>query len=195
VILDLLLSKDGVLNTYSPKNGDKSLPNNGWQQDGQPKLIFSNPDLFWASSHPLPRLGQGGFRAALQGIWHEMTGGAELSKLVIGKPTRHTYLYAEHVLQKHRAEVLRELHQEVGELKTVYMVGDNPESDIRGANEFVSPDDTKWESVLVRTGVWRDGQGRTPKYTPKALVDNVQDGVKWALRKQRYKFDEKEFED
>lgn len=51
IILDLLLSKDGYLGTYSEKNGDSSLPNNGWQQDGQPKLYFSNPDLFWATSH------------------------------------------------------------------------------------------------------------------------------------------------
>lgn len=47
LILDLLLSKQGILGTYSEKNGDKSLPNNGWQQDGQPPIFFSNPDLFW----------------------------------------------------------------------------------------------------------------------------------------------------
>lgn len=43
VILDLLMSKNGVLGTLSEKNGDCSFPNHGWQQDGQPKLIFSNP--------------------------------------------------------------------------------------------------------------------------------------------------------
>lgn len=68
VILDLLLSKEGVLGTYSEKNGDARLPNNGWQQDGQPGLFFSNPDLFWATSYHMPRLGQGGFQASLEGV-------------------------------------------------------------------------------------------------------------------------------
>ncbi len=193
IILDLLLSKDGVLSTYSAKNGDKSLLNNGWYQDGQPKLIFSNPDLFWANSYPQPRLGQGGFRAALQGIWNEVTDGAELPKLVIGKPTRTTYLYAERVLQKHRAELLGLKHEALGPLKKVYMVGDNPESDIRGTNEFNSPEGTEWESVLVTTGVWREG-GK-PKYKPKIILNDVREAVKWGLRRQGYAFDEKEFLD
>ena len=50
IFLDLMMSKNGVLGTLSEKNGDKSLPNNGWQQDGQPKLIYSNPVC---SSEPL----------------------------------------------------------------------------------------------------------------------------------------------
>ncbi|KAL5353655.1 hypothetical protein ACLOAV_001694 [Pseudogymnoascus australis] len=193
IILDLLLSSKGELNTYSAKNGDKSLPNNGWLQDGQPKLIFSNPDLFWATSHPLSRLGQGGFRAAFQGVWDEVTDGAELTKLVMGKPTQETYLYSERVLQKHRAEVLSALHEEVGDLKQVFMIGDNPESDIRGANNFKSPTGTTWDSILVKTGVWQEG--KPPKYEPKMIVDNVQAAVKWALKKQGYSYDEAEFAD
>lgn len=193
IILDLLLSSKGELNTYSAKNGDKSLPNNGWLQDGQPKLIFSNPDLFWATSHPLSRLGQGGFRAAFQGVWDEVTDGAELTKLVMGKPTRETYLYSERVLQKHRVELLSALHEEVGDLKQVFMIGDNPESDIRGANNFKSPTGTSWDSILVKTGVWQEG--KPPKYEPKMIVDNVQAAVKWALKKQGYSYDEAEFAD
>ncbi|KFY41011.1 hypothetical protein V495_05104 [Pseudogymnoascus sp. VKM F-4514 (FW-929)] len=189
----LLLSSKGELNTYSAKNGDRSLPNNGWLQDGQPKLIFSNPDLFWATSHPLSRLGQGGFRAAFQGVWDEVTDGAELTKLVMGKPTQQTYLYSERVLQKHRVELLSALHKDVGELKQVFMIGDNPESDIRGANNFKSPTGTSWDSILVKTGVWQEG--KPPKYEPKKIVDNVQAAVKWALKKQGYVYDEAEFAD
>ena len=71
IILDLLLSEKGILGTYSDKNGDASLPNNGWQQDNQPKLFFSNPDLFWAGkifrpSISLPRIGNGNWHNALQ---------------------------------------------------------------------------------------------------------------------------------
>ena len=57
VILDLLLSSQGVLGTLSDKNGREDLPNRGYQQDGQPPLYFSNPDLWWAAKYHLPRLG------------------------------------------------------------------------------------------------------------------------------------------
>jgi len=32
-------------------------------------LVFCNPDLEWRGSYPKPRLGQGGFREALQGVY------------------------------------------------------------------------------------------------------------------------------
>jgi len=187
IILDLLLSSQGILGTYSEKNGDKTLPNNGWQQDGQPALIFSNPDLFWAAAYHMPRLGQGGFRAALEGVWKDTTDGAYLEKKVIGKPYPETYAFAERVLQKHRAELLGRNFDNISKLHRVFMVGDNPESDIRGANEFNSPNGTEWCSVLVKTGVYRDGS--IPKYEPKSIVDDVLAAVKWALEKEGYDHD------
>ena len=75
IVLDLLLSHEGILGTLSSKNGDKSLPNHGYLQDGQPTLYFSNPDLWWASEYHLDRLGQGGFREAFEGVWDAVTGG------------------------------------------------------------------------------------------------------------------------
>jgi HAD superfamily hydrolase (TIGR01456 family) len=186
IILDLLLSKDGIIGTYSEKNGDPTLPNNGWQQDNQPALFFSNPDLFWATSYHLPRLGQGGFQASLQGIWDATTNYATLSRTVIGKPHAHTYQYAERVLNKHRARLLAEQGESqrgASNLRRVFMVGDNPESDIRGANEYDSPHGTEWTSVLVsKTGVYRSGI--EPKYKPKVIVDDVLAAVKWALKEE-----------
>ena len=88
IILDLLLSSNGVLGTLSSKNNNPNLPNRGYQQDGQPPLYFSNPDLFWAAKYHLPRLGQGGFREALEGVWAAVTGGehkgVQLHKTIIG---------------------------------------------------------------------------------------------------------------
>jgi len=181
IILDLLLSKDGILGTYSDKNGDTSLKNNGWQSDGQPALYFSNPDLFWATNHHMPRLGQGGFQASLEGIWNATTGGASLQKTVIGKPFPHTYNYAEKVLNKHRTQLLGG-RGKISKLQRVFMVGDNPESDIRGANEFESPTGAEWTSILVQTGVFR--RGSRPAYAPKAVVDDVLAAVKWALAEE-----------
>ena len=68
ILLDVLLSRNGIVGTYSGKNNDRSLPNNGYQQDGQPPLYFSNTDLFWATGYHLSRLGQGGFGEAFEGV-------------------------------------------------------------------------------------------------------------------------------
>ncbi|KAI4821528.1 HAD-superfamily hydrolase, partial [Aureobasidium sp. EXF-8845] len=109
IITDLLLSREGIMGTLSEKNGDKTLPNNGYQQDNQPKLYFSNPDLWWAAKYHLPRLGQGGFREALEGVWAAITGGqnagVKLQKKVIGKPYHETYEFAEKRLRAHRNDL------------------------------------------------------------------------------------------
>jgi ribonucleotide monophosphatase NagD (HAD superfamily) len=121
IIKDVLLSTRGILGTLSAKNGDASLPNNGYQQDGQPPLYFSNPDLVWASKYPLPRLGQGGFREALEGIWSAITGGpvkgVHLHKTVMGKPYQATYEFAERQLVSHRRHLFGE---NCGRLNRVY---------------------------------------------------------------------------
>ena len=127
LILDLLLSHQGYLGTVSDLISDESLPNYGYQQDGQPLLFFSNPDLHWAAAYHLPRLGQGGFREAFEGVWRAVTSGkkgneAILEKCMYGKPNTVTYAYAEKKLELHRGQLLgAEGTQE--KLKKVYMVG------------------------------------------------------------------------
>ncbi|KAK5717087.1 hypothetical protein LTR15_008976 [Elasticomyces elasticus] len=178
IILDLLLSSQGRLGTLSKKNGDMSLPNNGYQQDSQPPLYYSNPDLWWASSHPLSRLGQGGFRSAFNGLWKEVTGGAKLEHTIFGKPYQPTYEFAERRLRAHR----KQLFGQVGlndPLRRVYMVGDNPESDIRGANNYQSQHGSQWRSLLVKTGVYQDGT--VPSCEPTVIVKDVGEAVRWAV--------------
>lgn len=185
IIMDLLLSHAGHLGTYSTLNNDASLPNCGWQQDGQPTLYFSNGDLLWAAHYHLPRFGQGAFQAALAGVWRRYTGGHELVRKVIGKPETETYAFAERVLNAYRHERLREMgiHGTTG-LRAVYMVGDNPDSDIAGANGFRSEVGTEWVSVLVKTGVWSEkiqGMGMLKGLKePKAIVEDVREAVEWA---------------
>lgn len=179
IILDVLLSNSGHIGTLSSKNGDASLPNRGYQQDNQPKLYYSNPDLWWAASYHLPRLGQGGFREAFAGLWSAVTKGAELDKTVIGKPYQPTYEFAERRLRAHR----KQLFGQVGlndPLKRVYMVGDNPESDIRGANDYKSPHGSEWKSILLKTGVYQSGT--EPSCQPTVIVDNVEAAVRWAVK-------------
>lgn len=185
VIVDILLSSQGVVGTISEKNNRSDLPNRGFQEDGQPPLYFSNPDLWWAASYHLPRLGQGGFREALEGTWAVITGGpskgVELKKTVIGKPSHTTYEFAERQLLRNRTRFFGE--KDHGPLRRVYMVGDNPESDIRGANSYRSCYGSHWHSILVRTGVYSGGE---PVWTPKAIVDNVQKAVEYGLKSSQW---------
>ena len=185
IILDLLLSQNGILGTYSTCNGDGSVRNQGWQEDGQPPLFFSNADLFWSTTYHQPRIAQGAFQAALAGVWSRVTSGTNLRRTVIGKPFPETYRYAERVLKGHRADVLiRGGHGDNHTpLKRVYMVGDNPESDIRGANEFKSQSGTDWHSILVRTGVYREERGEVV-HKPRTTVYDVKSAVQWALENE-----------
>lgn len=128
LILDLLLSHKGILGTVSPNNNNPSLPNCGYQQDGQPPLYFSNPDLHWAAKYHLPRLGQGGFREAFEGVWNAVTGGEKngvtLQKTMFGKPYKGTYEFAERRLVDHHTFLASSTTSDPPPtLKDVYMVG------------------------------------------------------------------------
>ncbi|OAP61156.1 TIGR01456 family HAD hydrolase [Fonsecaea erecta] len=192
VILDVMLSREGIMGTYSSKNGDLSLPNSGFLQDGQPTLYFSNPDLLWAADYHLSRLGQGGFREALEGLWravtynknHQHHKAPKLYKRVIGKPYKTTYTFAEKQLLRYREALFGNSLKSptATKLKRVYMVGDNPESDIRGANTYESAHGIRWVSLLTRTGVYKDQDGRRPTWEPAAIVDDVRGAVQWALK-------------
>ncbi|KAK0749346.1 HAD-like domain-containing protein [Schizothecium vesticola] len=187
LIMDLLQSHAGHLGTYSPLNADPSLPNFGWQNDGQPPLYLSNSDLVWSAAYPLPRFGQGAFHAALAGVWRRLTGGRALRRRVLGKPHTETYAFAERVLADHRRDLLGE-GEGVGRLESVYMVGDNPASDVAGANRYVSGEGTEWVSVLVETGVWREGRVGAAELTgekrPARVVGDVKAAVRAALERE-----------
>lgn len=68
---------------------------------------------------------------------------------------------------------------------TVYFVGDTPESDVRGTNEFNKQSEQTWYSILVRTEVFQEGT--KPKFTPKAIVDTVLDAVKHGIEREQKK--------
>ena len=194
LICDILTSHQGYLGTLSAKNGDKSLPNNGWQQDGQPDVWISNLDLVWKTEYPINRFGTGAFLEALKGVWSAATGGAELRYNALGKPLEATYRYAHDRLLHYYSDIAT-FRGDKGlpetpvkhPLRRVYMIGDNPESDIRGANDFTPDDDsgTEWVSILVRTGVWEPTAAEgEPRHRPAVIVDDVVDAVVWAMRNE-----------
>ena len=168
IILDLLMSKNGRLGTRS-ENFDEG-----------PPVFFSHNDVIWSTSHELSRIGMGALRASLEAMFKAVTQ-KELKTTAFGKPQIGTFQFATRLLQQWR----KDTHGIDQPPNTVYFVGDTPESDIRGTNEFNSHAENTWYSILVRTGVYQSGT--EPKFAPKATVDNVLEAVKFAVEREHNK--------
>jgi ribonucleotide monophosphatase NagD (HAD superfamily) len=64
------------------------------------------------------------------------------------------------------------------DLVHIFMVGDNPAADIRGANSAGGP----WKSLLVRTGVFQGGEGDNDRRDPAhRCVAGIREAVDYAL--------------
>ncbi len=182
--LDLLISDRGILGTESPLNGRSDLPNNGWQGGGQPMICFANPDFVWATNWDHgPRFGQAAWILALEAIFAEHTNyTGRLQSHKIGKPHATNFHWGEAVLIRKRNAMCRELGitvEEAGHLTHIFMIGDNPKSDIEGTNSFESCNNVLWFSILVQTGVWKQGQ---PNGFPQWIVPDVKAAVNGVLR-------------
>ncbi|CAH7668098.1 HAD-superfamily subfamily IIA hydrolase [Phakopsora pachyrhizi] len=165
--IDVLTSKGGVITNPADKISLKN-------PHEQPKIYFSNPDILWGNEFLRPRFGQGAFQTALRANYEQVTG-QPLKSWTGGKPSRVTYEFAEGLL----LQVLKESFGNK-ELGNVYMIGDNPASDIQGANNF------GWRSVLVQTGVFKGETIEDSQYPPSTVQPNVLDAVKWALMEEGF---------
>lgn len=171
IILDCLMSKEGHLNIRS------EVFNEG------PPVYFSHNDVVWSTSHDYCRIGMGALRASLEAVYQAIAG-KELNTFAFGKPQVGTFQFATRLLQKWRHDV----HGIDKPPSTVYFFGDTPESDIRGTNEFNEIAENEWYSVLVKTGVYKEG---TPRFQPKHICDNILDAVKFAVEREQKKMLEK----
>ncbi|KAI5120291.1 hypothetical protein M0805_005797 [Coniferiporia weirii] len=173
-------------------NGGYVLPNNlqpstsVLDTEEEVKLVFCNPDLVWRANFPASRLGQGGFRVAFEGVYQALTG-KSYPYVQYGKPTEATYAYAEDVLRERLQEILPRKttltkEERSGYAPNVYMIGDNPESDIAGANA------KGWSSVLVETGVYNRARG-PPLHKPTHIAQDVEQAVCWAIDREFARID------
>ena len=170
IILDLLTSKHGKLGTRS-ENYDEG-----------PPIFFSHNDMVWSTSHDSSRLGMGALRMTLEALFKGITG-KDLVSTAFGKPQIGTFQFATRLLQQWRQDT----YGIDSPPETVYFVGDTPESDVRGTNEFNDSDvsDNTWYSILVRTGVFKEGT--KPRFAPKATVDTVLDAVRHGIEREQNK--------
>lgn len=170
IILDLAMSKGGRLNTRSETF------------DEGPPIYFSHNDIVWSTSHEHTRIGMGALRASTEALFKAVTG-KELQTIAFGKPQLGTFQFATRLLQQWR----KETHGINSPPETVYFVGDTPESDIRGTNEFdqSSMSENTWHSILVKTGVYQEGT--VPRFQPKKTVDDVLAAVKYGMQRENRK--------
>lgn len=154
VIIDLLLSDNGRLGTRRAAHSTApSVP-----------IHYSNGDMQWAADYPVSRFGQGALIATVDALYHQLTGHS-LDRTVIGKPTKLTYDYASRLLADFIGSKVPD---------EIFMIGDNQYSDIRGANDY------GWESILLKTGVYRETD---PLFTkPTFIRENVAEAVDTALK-------------
>ncbi|OMJ23276.1 putative CDP-alcohol phosphatidyltransferase class-I family protein [Smittium culicis] len=98
---------------------------------------------------------------------------SELKYNVFGKPHKVQYDYAEHLL-KSLSDSPSSLNNK--NQPNIYAIGDNPYSDIAGANSY------GWNSVLVCTGVYQGSPGVNHN-THKAsnVTSDVYEAVKWIV--------------
>lgn len=168
IILDTVMSKNGRLGTRSETF------------DEGPPVYFSHNDVVWSSSHEHSRIGMGALRASLETLYKAITG-RDLMTIAFGKPQLGTFQFANRLLQQWRSEScgITKPHS------TVYFVGDTPDSDIQGTNNFNETSDVEWSSILVKTGVYQEGT--IPRFPPKKMCGNVLDAVKFAIEREHQK--------
>mmetsp|Transcript_11379 Transcript_11379/g.32330 ORF Transcript_11379/g.32330 Transcript_11379/m.32330 type:complete len:334 (+) Transcript_11379:121-1122(+) len=132
-------------------------------------VFNSNEDFVYASSYEHPRFAQGAFLQTLSHLYGLSSGGGTLEVSRFGKPHRVTFEFA-------RERLERQLGPAGGALERIFMVGDNPHADIKGANDAGPP----WHSVLLETGVFR--RGRDADAGAHTLCADVSEAVQFALR-------------
>ncbi|KAM6215710.1 haloacid dehalogenase-like hydrolase domain-containing 5 [Rhynchocyon petersi] len=119
LIMDVLLS-----------NGN---PGTGLATAPYPHLpvLASNMDLLWMAEAKMPRFGHGTFLLCLETIYRKVTGKELKYEGLMGKPSILTYQYAENLIRQQA-----ERRGWAAPIQKLYAVGDNPMSDVYGANMF-----------------------------------------------------------
>ena len=181
VIVDLVRSKGGRPGDCSAAGGGEPSPSSSAAATTTTtttqavRLVVCNFDFVFAAEHGVPRFGPGAFFAALEALHARATapgnGGTPAPLHVVrhGKPHPPAYVAALAKLQRQQAAAAAAAAAgapTIPPLTHVYALGDNPASDVRGANAAGGP----WRSVLVRTGVWAGCDPATG-----ARVDNDRD--------------------
>ncbi|KAL6516505.1 hypothetical protein OROGR_019810 [Orobanche gracilis] len=127
----------------------------------QPPLFFANDDLSYQDIYP-----------------------NVLEYTSYGKPNPSVFRNAEKVLMQvvHSTSIINpRIDGRLHPFRTLYMIGDNPSVDIKGAQQAGQP----WFSILTRSGVFK-GKENQPLHPADLVVDTVDQAVDYILRKEAF---------
>lgn len=116
VLIDILMT-----------NGD---PRNKFKFVPSPHLpiIACNKDITFKGPAPLPRFGHGAFLECLEALYLKITKNDLVYEEVTGKPFMCTYEFS--------ANQIQSLSKNGAKINKFYIVGDNPDVDVKGANVY-----------------------------------------------------------
>ena len=191
IIVDLVRSYGGCLGM---RNRDPTMGGKGPQRsNAKPRIYFSNADDKWQTDHKHPRLGQMAFSKALRGCWNIYNGNYDddLEIKVRGKPSPIQFAYAHKRIEGQYSLSLDKAKTENDQqklLRRVYMIGDNPQTDIQGANLYNLRGTVPWFPILTTTGLFKGSGNLAAVRKPIHMTEDVLNAVDWALedsQKQR----------
>ena len=131
-------------------------------------IHVANPDFSYATLAPFPRLKLGAFILCFKACFERSTGRALDFVTEYGKP--HAPIYVDALASLQAQSALLQV-----ELQEIYVIGDNPVSDIAGARA------QGFKSILVRTGIF----GRNTKeendtaFPADKVCDDLYKAVNW----------------
>lgn len=151
------------------------------KESNQFPIFACNADLVYSTTQPLPRYTQGAFVHAFSSLHQLYTNSSKPVEIdFCGKPFAVQYRVAEEMLKETARRMWTECDDEVFSMTRFYGVGDNPKSDIRGANGAGK----SWRSVLVRTGVFT-GDGNDAEDKADFVEDDILGAVHRILQTER----------
>ncbi|CAI5743952.1 unnamed protein product [Peronospora destructor] len=149
IVMDVLCSPNGLL-------GRRTVEGDGNGDRQHIPLYSACSDFQYVGEFHLPRYGAGAFHAVLENLFTHTTGHT-LEKTLFGKPQRTSFEFAETLIDAQHEDVER-----------IYMVGDNPKTDIHGANEAGG----RWKSLLTLTGM-HNGPSNHDEHPAYKVVEDV----------------------
>ncbi|PPR89017.1 hypothetical protein GOBAR_AA31670 [Gossypium barbadense] len=127
----------------------------GVANNNQLPLYFAADDLEYQAAFPSKRLGMGAFRIALESVFNRINP-KRLEYVTYGKPNPFVFKNAEVILSQLQSSSCQDHSKNNGvpgshPFETLYMIGDNPSVDVKGAQQAGHP----WFSILTRTGIFQ----------------------------------------
>nr|XP_016479027.1 PREDICTED: uncharacterized protein YKR070W-like isoform X1 [Nicotiana tabacum] len=156
------------------------LPGKGCEH--QPYLYFAADDLEYQAAFSCERLGMGAFRIALESVFNRIHM-KPLEYTSFGKPNPFVFQTAGAILRNIQlACQTDDLSGDIDAIhafRTLYMIGDNPFVDIKGARQAGHP----WFSILTRTGVFKE-RGNHAEFPADLVVNTVEEAVDFILKRE-----------